>query len=129
MEFSGGRSSCSRTSCAWACKVIKMNKHMMDDGLLDEVRTLHEAGLLGEQAAAAVGYRQLIEHLEGQCNLDAAIEQIKIRSRRLGKQQRTWLRRFQALPQISWLDPVQNNTEMLVEQSVAHIQACGFSLD
>lgn len=104
-------------------------KLMMDDGLLDEVRALHEAGLLGEQAAAAVGYRQLIEHLEGQCDLDAAIEQIKIRSRRLGKQQRTWLRRFQALPQISWLDPTQNNTEILVEQSVAHIQACGFSLD
>ena len=76
---------------------------MMDDGLLDEVRTLHDAGALGTQAAEALGYKQLIDHLEGRCSLDDAVEQIKIRTRRFAKQQRTWLRRFRAHPRSHWI--------------------------
>jgi tRNA dimethylallyltransferase len=82
---------------------------MMKGGLLREVSRLHEGGMLGEQAAAGVGYAQLIEHLEGRCSLDEAVEQIKIRSRRLGKQQRTWLRRFRVLPNLTWLRPVDED--------------------
>jgi tRNA dimethylallyltransferase len=82
---------------------------MMQGGLLREVRRLHGGGMLGEQAAAGVGYAQLIEHLEGRCSLDEAVEQIKIRSRRLGKQQRTWLRRFRLLPNLTWLRPVDED--------------------
>lgn len=73
-------------------------KAMMDAGLLEEVRALHSANRLGRQAREALGYKQLIDHLEGRISLEDAIEQVKIASRRFAKQQRTWLRRFRVLP-------------------------------
>ncbi|MCP3903749.1 MAG: tRNA (adenosine(37)-N6)-dimethylallyltransferase MiaA [Planctomycetes bacterium] len=77
---------------------------MADAGLVEEVRALHEAGALGPQAREALGYKQVIEHLEGRCSLEEAIEQIRIRSRRFAKQQRTWLRRFRRYPGTIWVE-------------------------
>jgi tRNA A37 N6-isopentenylltransferase MiaA len=91
---------------------------MMDAGLLAEVQQLHESSMLGEQAAAGVGYAQLIDHLEGRCTLDEAIEQIKIRSRRLGKQQRTWLRRFRVLPNLTWIHPAEEDSYLAAIHAV-----------
>ena len=91
---------------------------MMRAGLLGEVRQLHEASLLGEQAAAGVGYAQLIEHLEGRCSLDEGVEQIKIRTRRLGKQQRTWLRKFRILPHLTWIRPAEEDPYVAAAQAV-----------
>lgn len=83
-------------------------RQMVDDGLVSEVRTLLAAGLLLPQAAEALGYKQLIPVVcaalaAGQwppppVELDAAIEQIKIETRRFGKNQRTWLRRLRTSP-------------------------------
>jgi tRNA dimethylallyltransferase len=70
------------------------------ESLPDETRRLYEAGLLGEQAREALGYKQIIEHLEGHMTLEEAFERTKVLTRRFAKQQRTWLRRFQ---QVSWL--------------------------
>jgi len=70
------------------------------ESLPAETKRLHDAGLLGEQAREALGYKQVIEHVEGQMNLDEAFERTKVLTRRFAKQQRTWLRRFH---QVSWL--------------------------
>ena len=80
-------------------------KAMLDTGFLDEVDRLRTEGGLGSQAREAVGYRELLEHLEGRCTIEEAAERIKIRTRRYGKQQRTWLRRFAAIPGTIRLDP------------------------
>lgn len=78
---------------------------MLDAGLLDEVRGLHAAGRLGAQTREALGYKQLLAHLEGRAPLDNAIEQIKIQTRRFAKNQRTWLRRLRLTPGSIWLGP------------------------
>ncbi len=70
------------------------------ESLPDETRRLHEAGLLGEQAREALGYKQVLAHMTGEMSLDDAYERTKVLTRRFAKQQRTWLRRFQ---QVSWL--------------------------
>ena len=70
--------------------------HMMNVGLVEEARGLWEAGRLGPQAREALGYKQLIRHFESLCTLEEAVEQIKIDTRRLGKSQRTWIRRLVA---------------------------------
>ncbi len=68
---------------------------MIRDGLVDEVRELMaRPGGLSMQAAQAVGYKEIIEHLQGRCSLEDAAEQIKINTRHLAKLQRTWLRRY-----------------------------------
>ena len=66
---------------------------MMEEGLLSEVTSLYSAGLLSSgTASAAIGYKEIVEHLEGKCTLEEAIEKIKLSSRRYAKRQLTWFR-------------------------------------
>ncbi len=66
---------------------------MMEEGLLPEVRSLYRAGLLsGGTASQAIGYKELIEYIEGRCTLDEAVESLKLASRRYAKRQLTWFR-------------------------------------
>ena len=75
---------------------------MFENGLVDEVRgLLAEASGMSEQARAALGYAEIIAHLEGRMSLNDAVERIKINTRRFAKSQRTWFRRFR---NIGWLD-------------------------
>ena len=72
-------------------------KRMMEQGLLEEIRSLlAEPGSIGPQASQAVGYAELIAHLKGELSLEEAVEQIKINTRRLAKHQRTWMRRMRS---------------------------------
>ena len=79
-------------------------KQMVTDGLVDEVRGLWDSGALGDQARQGIGYKQIIEHLEGRCSLDDAIERVKIETRRFAKNQRTWLKRFRVRSGSVWID-------------------------
>lgn len=75
---------------------------MITAGFVAEVTTLLSRGSLGRQAADAIGYRELTEHLAGLTSLEDAVEAIKIRTRRLAKQQRTWLKRFRLARDSQW---------------------------
>jgi len=84
-------------------------KAMIAAGLVAEVRTLVAEPLgLSDQARQALGYAQIIEHIEGKVSLAEAIEQIKIQTRRLAKHQRTWFRKF---PTTRWLDVAADESE------------------
>ena len=96
-------------------------KAMMAAGFLDEVRRLDDADRLGPQAIEAVGYRELREHLRGERSLDDAVEQIKIRTRRYGKQQRTWLRRFLMVPGAIRIDPVDREPNEIAAEIAARV--------
>jgi len=91
---------------------------MIEAGLVEEARGLWEAGRLGRQAREALGYKQIIEHLEGRLSLAEAIEQIKIRTRRFAKQQRTWLRRFLRHRCSTWLDAAGLTPQDLVKEAL-----------
>ncbi|MCB9839169.1 MAG: tRNA (adenosine(37)-N6)-dimethylallyltransferase MiaA [Phycisphaeraceae bacterium] len=67
---------------------------MIYQGLVEEARSLWNAGDLEAQAGEALGYKQLAAHFRGEVPLDKAIEQIRIETRRFAKNQRTWLRRL-----------------------------------
>jgi tRNA dimethylallyltransferase len=77
-------------------------KRMLEDGLVEEVRALlAEDKPLSKQAACAIGYAEIIEHLQGKMSLEDAVELIKKSSRRLAKTQRTWFKTFR---DINWVD-------------------------
>lgn len=78
-------------------------RRMIEAGLVEEARELWRRDRLSRQAREGLGYKQLINHFEGGASLEDAIEQIKIRTRRFAKQQRTWLKRFRALPRSFWM--------------------------
>ncbi|HSW46774.1 MAG TPA: tRNA (adenosine(37)-N6)-dimethylallyltransferase MiaA [Phycisphaerae bacterium] len=83
-------------------------RSMIDAGLVDEVRSLlADPTGIGEQAAQAVGYAEIIRHLRGELTLEEAVEQIKANTRRLAKAQRTWIRR---MPGVRWLDASDSDT-------------------
>ena len=67
---------------------------MMEEGLLSEVKSLYEGGMLLPEttAAQAIGYKEIVDHLEGRCSLSEAVEKIKLSSRRYAKRQLTWFR-------------------------------------
>ena len=75
---------------------------MMRAGLLDEVRGLMDAGAADALTSRqAIGYKELIDALEGRCTIGEAVDLIKLRSRRYAKRQLSWFRRD---PRITRLD-------------------------
>ena len=67
---------------------------MIDEGLLDEVKSLYDSGILVENttAAQAIGYKEIKLYLDGECSLDEAVELLKLSTRRYAKRQLTWFR-------------------------------------
>ena len=76
---------------------------MLAAGLLEEVRSLLDAGTPRSATAfQAIGYKELLAALDGQCALEEAVELVKRRSRQYAKRQLTWLRRNQDIRWIYW---------------------------
>lgn len=67
---------------------------MMREGLLDEVKELLDSGAREALTSMqAIGYKELIAYLDGECSLSDAVALIKQRSRRYAKRQISWCRR------------------------------------
>lgn len=71
---------------------------MVEAGLVEEARNLFEFRHLN--ALQTVGYRELFDHFEGHTDLETAIENIKMNTRRFAKRQGTWFRKN---PDINWI--------------------------
>lgn len=74
---------------------------MFERGLVREVTRLERRGLLKGEAAAAIGYAQVLAHLRGEISLAEAREQILVATRRLAARQQKWFRRF---PEIRFVE-------------------------
>ena len=72
---------------------------MLNEGLLAEVEALYPNKELN--ALQTVGYRELFDYFENKTNLEFAIEQIKMNTRRFAKRQMTWFKRTE---NVSWFD-------------------------
>ena len=67
---------------------------MVADGLVEEVSHLRDEGLVRDSTAGqAIGYKEILEHLDGVCSLEEAVEKVKVRTRHYAKRQLSWLRR------------------------------------
>lgn len=103
-EQAGVREDALVIGLEWPTPAINLRinarvKQMVAAGLVEEVQGLLAAGRLGVQAREALGYKQLVGAIEtGTAGaIDDAVEQIKIETRRLAKNQRTWLKRFRGI--------------------------------
>lgn len=76
---------------------------MLSAGLVDEVRRLLDGGLRPDSTAMqAIGYKEIVAFLSGDCTETEAADAIKQNSRRYAKRQLTWLRRDPGLLWILW---------------------------
>jgi tRNA dimethylallyltransferase len=83
---------------------------MINDGLLDEVKTLITYQDLN--ALNTVGYKELFKYLNGEWTLDFAIAEIKKNTRRFAKRQLTWFKRNQ---ETLWFD-YKSDLESIIEK-------------
>ena len=65
---------------------------MFDNGLVDEVKGLLNKYDLSLTAKAAIGYKEVIDYLEGKCTLEECKELIKKRTRNYAKRQVTFFK-------------------------------------
>jgi tRNA dimethylallyltransferase len=93
---------------------------MVAAGLEQEVvALLAEPAGLSVQAAAAVGYAEMIAYLRGRTTREQAIERIAINTRHLAKKQRTWHRRW---PDVRWVDLAEGDDgEAVAEEILAAV--------
>jgi tRNA dimethylallyltransferase len=84
---------------------------MRDAGLVDEVRALRARGELSRTAAQAIGYREVLDHLDDpESSLDEVFDAIVVRTRQFARRQRMWFRRD---PRITWFGTVDNPCAVL----------------
>lgn len=68
---------------------------MVQSGLIDEVKNLVEQyGYCKTSAFSAIGYKEIIQYLQGNCTLDNAIDQIKLNTRHYAKRQISYFKRM-----------------------------------
>lgn len=90
----------------------------MADGFLDEVQRLREAPHgFSRTAGQALGYKELLVHLDGDVALDDALALAVRRTGRFARRQRAWFGRD---PRITWLEPV-DDAELLVDALGRHL--------
>jgi tRNA dimethylallyltransferase len=87
-----------------AGRIGRRLREMVDGGLVDEVRRL-QAGPLSRTARQALGYREILAHLDGQCSLEDAVAEADRRTRAFSRRQRVWWRRD---PRIAWYGAASN---------------------
>ena len=76
---------------------------MMSDGLVDEVRALLDSGVPAKcTAMQAIGYKEMVNALNGNGSVTDAAEEIKLRSRQYAKRQLTWFRRNERAKWLFW---------------------------
>ena len=75
---------------------------LMDMGLEEEVKALRDMGLTSsDYPMKGIGYKELMEYLDGNCSLEDAITAIKTNSRHYAKRQFTWFKRYDDM---KWFD-------------------------
>ena len=74
---------------------------MINAGLVDEVKKLINKYNDFPTAMQGLGYKEIVQYLNGNCSLDEAVDKIKIETRRYAKRQLTWFRSYK---NVVWIE-------------------------
>ena len=99
-------------------RIDKRVLEMIDSGLIEEVKSIHERQVKG-QALQAIGYKELVTYLEGNTSLSEAVELIKRNSRRYAKRQMTW---FKNKMDVTWFKVDIDNFTEVSERIIEYIK-------
>lgn len=101
---------------------------MMEKGLVEEVRALYDKGYRRNMVSMqGLGYKEILDYLEGKCTLEEAVYVIKRETRHFAKRQLTWFRRERDViwlnrPDFAGGDPVilEKMLTVLKEKGIIH---------
>lgn len=97
----------------------KINKRvdiMLEKGLIQEVEELYKK--YGEKlltSMQAIGYKEVVEYLKGNCSKEEMIEKVKMETRRYAKRQLTWFKKIENVYWLDGLNEIQNNVKIILE--------------
>ena len=91
---------------------------MIENGLLEEVKSLYDKNIRSKAILTGIGYKELYEYFDGNISLDNAIELIKQRSRHYAKRQYTW---FNNQMDINWFNVDFDNFNNTVNEVIKFI--------
>ena len=97
-------------------RINKRVDKMIEEGLIQEVEKIYKKYNDFPTAMQGLGYKEVVEYLEGKLTKEEMIEKIEQETRRYAKRQLTWFRKNK---QTIWLDvgknTIQNNIEIILE--------------
>ena len=88
-------------------RINKRVDKMIQLGLVEEVSSLLDKGLNSSyNSMQGIGYKEIVEYLDGKCSLDEAVDNIKKNTRHFAKRQLTWFRREE---NVNWIEKYEYN--------------------
>lgn len=84
---------------------------MIDQGLIDEVKNVVSKYDHFPTAMQGLGYKEVVEYLDGKISKEEMIDKIKQETRRYAKRQLTWFRKNK---EIIWIDGLDKREKILI---------------
>lgn len=98
---------------------VRIDK-MLEEGLVEEVQALKEKGYTKEMVSMqGLGYKEILDYLNGNCTLEDAIYILKRDTRHFAKRQLTWFRRER---DVIWIDKCAYPEEKIVDVMIEKIK-------
>ena len=95
-------------------RIHKRVDEMFSLGLIEETQILIKQGLRDNRnACQALGYRQVLDLLDGELSLESVVDKVKIKTRQFAKRQRSWFRNQMKCDLLDW--PEDENVDSFCE--------------
>lgn len=108
--------ACDRPRPTLDVRIAERYELQMKLGFLDEVRTVStSAAGMSRTARQALGYKELLLHLEDELSIEEALDIANQRTRRFARRQQRWFRRD---PRIEWFDLDVMSTDQILERVI-----------
>ncbi|MGB3201478.1 MAG: tRNA (adenosine(37)-N6)-dimethylallyltransferase MiaA [Nodosilinea sp.] len=82
-------------------RIAQRTQGMIEAGLVEEVTDLVQKYGPDLPLLQTLGYAEILQHLQGDCSLSAAVDNIGLHTRQFAKRQRTW---FRNRATVQWFD-------------------------
>lgn len=95
---------------------------MLEEGLLEEVTALKNKGYTKDMVSMqGLGYKEILDYLNGECTLEEAIYILKRDTRHFAKRQLTWFRRER---DVIWIDKnkYDHDEEKILEVMLSYVK-------
>lgn len=92
---------------------------MVDEGLIEEARTIYNSNIHSKAVMTPIGYKELFPYFENQKSLQECLDLIKQNSRRYAKRQYTF---FNNQLDVKWFEVNYDNFNETVKEVIKYIQ-------
>ncbi len=93
-------------------KINQRAEKMIEHGLIDEVKMLVNKYGRAIDSLKTIGYKEIIDYLDGVYSLDMAVHLIKRNTRHYARRQTIYLRRFQ---NATWVEPSEDSIDVILQ--------------